>query len=103
MNRTPGIDVRWGFGIAIALGFLSLSLLASVGHEVIAVSGLLIFLSGMALALDYRNAIDKWIEVVQVRPRPRMDPRQFARLNGLWLALIGLGWLGGSVAIIVGI
>lgn len=91
--------MRWGFAAAVALGFLAL-LLPDAGFELFAAAGLLIVVCGVALAADLRGAIGRYLEVVPLMPR-RMEPRRWARLQGVWMAVIGAVWLVGSVGSLI--
>ena len=64
------------------------------------VSGVLVIWGGMALVLDYHNAISRWLETLTVTPRSRMSPRAFAKLTGAWIGLIGLIVALGSIAML---
>lgn len=94
-----GLDVGLGVVAAIALGFLSL-LLPSASFELIAAAGLLIVVCGVALAADLRGARGRYLEVAPYLPR-RMEPQRWARLQGLWMAMIGAVWFIGSVASLI--
>lgn len=97
--RRKTFDVRWPFGAALASALLGWFVLPRLAYEFIALAGTLIVFGGLALASDYRGAVDRYLQATRVRPR-RMDPPRWARLNGAWLALIGLGWLVGSASML---
>lgn len=101
MSNGRGIDVRWAFATAVALGFLSASVLSSVAYEVTTIAGLLIVMSGVVLALDYRHAVDRWLTTIRISPNVKMDPRNWTKLMGVFMAPIGLVWFLGSVSMLV--
>lgn len=101
MTTQRGYDVRWTFGGGIAVGFIGMTAFPSASYEVLVVAGLLIVASGVALALDFHNAIDRWLSVVTVMPRSRLSPRTFAKVTGGWTALLGLVVVMGAVGMLI--
>ena len=83
------------------IGFVGMTVAPSASYEVLIVTGLLMIWSGVALLVDYRNAISRWLETLTVMPRSRLSPRAFAKFTGACTGLFGLVIALGSIAMLI--
>lgn len=100
LDRPHTFDVRWTFGLAVVLFFAS-GPLPDAAYPLLAGSSALLVVTGAAVMVDFRHAIDYWLKGMHLRPNEKWPPRTIARMSAAVTLIVGLIGLVGSVGMMV--